>query len=161
MSSPVIEPATTAASTLYFGPWYRRSPFFEKTLAAGCSAYDIYNHMYLPGYYDDPDVEYRALNEAVTLWDVGVERTVQVSGPDADLLIDRITGLDHDDDRPRRADYLDEIFHRFARNDLALKSACIRVEFLGDFSRAVEDRDLVAFFSNIEGKVGAHDAKTD
>ena len=82
------------SATLYFGPWYRRSPFFDATRAAGCTAYDIYNHMYLPGYYDDPDVEYKALNEAVTLWDVGVERTVQVSGPDADLLIDRITCRD-------------------------------------------------------------------
>ena len=82
------------SATLYFGPWYRRSPFFDATRRAGCTAYDIYNHMYLPGYYDDPDVEYRALNEAVTLWDVGVERTVQVSGPDADRLIDRLTCRD-------------------------------------------------------------------
>ncbi len=82
------------SATLYFGPWYRRSPFFDATRRAGCTAYDIYNHMYLPGYYDDPDVEYQALNEAVTLWDVGVERTVQVSGPDADALIDRLTCRD-------------------------------------------------------------------
>jgi aminomethyltransferase len=39
-------------------------------------------------------VEYRALNEGVTLWDVGVERTVQVSGPDADRLIDMLTCRD-------------------------------------------------------------------
>jgi aminomethyltransferase len=36
------------SATLYFGPWYRRSPFFDATRAAGCTAYDIYNHMYLP-----------------------------------------------------------------------------------------------------------------
>jgi aminomethyltransferase len=83
-----------ASTTLYFGPWYRRSPFFASTLAAGCRAYDIYNKMYLPAEYDDPEVEYRALNEGVTLWDVGVERTVQVSGPDADLLIDMLTCRD-------------------------------------------------------------------
>ena len=34
MTTPTM-PATTDSSTLYFGPWYRRSPFFEKTLAAG------------------------------------------------------------------------------------------------------------------------------
>ena len=72
------------SATLYFGPWYRKSPIFEATRRAGCTAYDIYNHMYLPGYYDDPEVEYYALNNDVTLWDVGVERTVEVSGPDAD-----------------------------------------------------------------------------
>jgi glycine cleavage system aminomethyltransferase T len=82
------------SATLYFGPWYRRSPMFEATRRAGCTAYDIYNHMYLPGYYDDPEVEYRALNEGVTLWDVGVERTVEVSGPDADRLVDMITCRD-------------------------------------------------------------------
>jgi hypothetical protein len=37
------------SATLYFGPWYRQSPFFKATLRAGCTAYDIYNHMYLPG----------------------------------------------------------------------------------------------------------------
>ena len=82
------------SATLYFGPWYRRSPFFDATRRAGCTSYDIYNHMYLPAYYDDPDVEYRLLNEGVTMWDVGVERTVQVSGPDADRLIDMITCRD-------------------------------------------------------------------
>jgi glycine cleavage system aminomethyltransferase T len=79
---------------LYFGPWYRRSPFFEATRRAGCNAYDIYNKMYLPAEYDDPEIEYRALNEGVTLWDVGVERTVQVSGRDADRLIDMLTCRD-------------------------------------------------------------------
>lgn len=82
------------STTLYFGPWYRRSPFFRSTLEAGCSAYDIYNHMYLPAFYDDPDVEYWALVNGVTMWDVGVERTVEVSGPDADRLIDYITCRD-------------------------------------------------------------------
>src|SRR5256884_3150844 len=83
-----------STKTLSPGPWYRRSPFFESTLRAGCRAYDIYTRMYLPAEYDDPVVEYRALNEGVTLWDVGVERTVQVSGPDADRLIDRLTCRD-------------------------------------------------------------------
>jgi glycine cleavage system aminomethyltransferase T len=79
------------SATLYFGPWYRRSPFFDATRHAGCTAFDIYNHMYLPGYFDDPETEYWALNNAVTMWDVGVERTVEVSGPDAARLIDMIT----------------------------------------------------------------------
>ena len=68
------------SATLYFGPWYRQSPFFKSTLRAGCTAYDIYNHMYLPGYFDDPDTEYALLATGVTMWDVGVERTVQVAG---------------------------------------------------------------------------------
>jgi aminomethyltransferase len=83
-----------SATRLYFGPWYRRSPFFESTLRAGCRAYDIYNKMYLPAEYDDSEVEYWALNDGVTLWDVGVERTVRISGPDADRLTDLLTCRD-------------------------------------------------------------------
>ncbi|MDQ6794146.1 MAG: glycine cleavage system protein T [Chloroflexota bacterium] len=82
------------SSTLYFGPWYRKSPFFERTLAAGCSAYDIYNHMYLPGYYGDPIEEYWALLNGVTLWDVAVERIVEISGPDASKLTNMLTCRD-------------------------------------------------------------------
>ena len=82
------------SATLYFGPWYRQSPFFKSALRSGCTAFDIYNHMYIPGYFDDPIDEYRLLNEAVTMWDVGCERTVEMSGPDADRLVDMITCRD-------------------------------------------------------------------
>jgi len=94
MASPMTTPATTDSSTLYFGPWYRRSPFFEKTLEAGCSAYDIYNHMYLPGYYGDPVEEYWALLNGVTLWDVGVERIVEITGKDASAFTNSLTCRD-------------------------------------------------------------------
>src|SRR5215472_2562169 len=86
--------ADNVATTLYFGPWYRRSPFFEATLRAGCKAYDIYNHMYLPGYYGDPIEEYWHLLEHVTLWDVGVERVIQISGPDALAFTNMLTCRD-------------------------------------------------------------------
>jgi aminomethyltransferase len=94
MTTPLATPATTESSTLYFGPWYRRSPFFEKTLEAGCSAYDIYNHMYLPGYYADPVEEYWALLNDVTLWDVAVERIVEITGPDASTFVNTLTCRD-------------------------------------------------------------------
>lgn len=82
------------SATIYFGPWYRRSPFFDATRRAGCTAYDVYNHMLLPAYFDDPETEYWALLNDVTVWDVAVERTVQVSGPDADRLMDLLTCRD-------------------------------------------------------------------
>jgi glycine cleavage system aminomethyltransferase T len=82
------------STTLYFGPWYRRSPFFEATLRWGCKAYDIYNHMYLPAYYDELAAEYWALVNDVTLWDVGVERVVEISGPDGFRLANAITCRD-------------------------------------------------------------------
>ena len=94
MTTPLATPATSDSSTLYFGPWYRRSPFFEKTLEAGCSAYDIYNHMYLPGYYADPIEEYWALLNDVTVWDVAVERIVEITGPDASAFTNMLTCRD-------------------------------------------------------------------
>ena len=92
--TPTQTPTKPTSSTLYFGPWYRRSPFFEKTLAAGASAYDIYNHMYLPGYYADPVEEYWALLNDVTVWDVSVERIVEITGPDSSEFINRLTCRD-------------------------------------------------------------------
>jgi aminomethyltransferase len=82
------------STTLYFGPWYRKSPFFEATVRAGCSAFDIYNHTYLPGYYGDPVEEYWHLLEHVTLWDVSVERVVEISGPDALAFTNMLTCRD-------------------------------------------------------------------
>ncbi len=73
---------TEMETTLYFGPWYRKSPFFEATRNYGCQAYDIYNHMYLPGLYDDAEKEYEHLLNHVTLWDVSVERQVEITGKD-------------------------------------------------------------------------------
>jgi glycine cleavage system aminomethyltransferase T len=82
------------STTLYFGPWYRKSPFFEATLRWGCKAYDIYNHMYLPGYFDDPVTEYWHLLNHVTLWDVAVERIVEIAGPDAPAFANLLTCRD-------------------------------------------------------------------
>jgi glycine cleavage system aminomethyltransferase T len=82
------------STTLYFGPWYRKSPFFEATLRWGCQAYDVYNHMYLPAYYDELAAEYWALVNDVTLWDVGVERVVEIGGPDGFALANALTCRD-------------------------------------------------------------------
>ena len=94
-------------TTLFPGPWYRRSPYFEATVRAGCKAYDVYNHTLLPGYYDDPNVEYELLLSGVVVWDVGAEWTIEVSGPDADRLprphaMRGETGQVHVGHRPRR-----------------------------------------------------------
>lgn len=79
---------------LYFGTWNRKSPFFESTQKYGAKAYDIYCHMYLPIYYDDPVKEYWALVNDVTLWDVSVERIVEITGPDASTFTNSLTCRD-------------------------------------------------------------------
>ena len=76
------------------GPRYRKSPFFDRTVRDGCKSWGIYNHMYIPNYYDDPLEEYRALTEDVTLWDVSVERIVEITGPDASEFANRLTCRD-------------------------------------------------------------------
>src|SRR2546426_9941927 len=87
-------PRNEGHSTLFFGPWYRKSPFFEATQRAGAKAYDIYNHMYLPGLYTDPFEEYWHLINHVTLWDVSVERQVEISGKDGAKFAALITPRD-------------------------------------------------------------------
>lgn len=87
-------PQDAQQSTLFFGPWYRKSPFFEATLRAGAKAYDIYNHMYLPGLYTDPFEEYWHLVNDVTLWDVSVERQVEIRGKDGYKFAELITPRD-------------------------------------------------------------------
>ncbi len=82
------------STTLYFYPRHRKSPFFEATRSAGCKAYGIYNHMYLPARYDDPVAEYWHLVNHVTLWDVSVERVVEITGPDAAAFTNMLTPRD-------------------------------------------------------------------
>ncbi|MEX0834255.1 MAG: glycine cleavage T C-terminal barrel domain-containing protein [Actinomycetota bacterium] len=94
IGGPAKAPPAAGRTRLYFGPWYQKSPFFEATRRAGCSAYDIYNHMYHPNSYGDPEEEYQALINDVTLWDVAVERIVEISGPDATELTNMLTCRD-------------------------------------------------------------------
>jgi glycine cleavage system aminomethyltransferase T len=64
------------------GARLRRSPFFDATQRYGPRGYTVYNHTLFPTCYDDFEAEYRHLLEHVTLWDVAVERNVEVTGPD-------------------------------------------------------------------------------
>jgi glycine cleavage system aminomethyltransferase T len=69
--------------TFYTATWYRKSPYWNRTVEAGCTSWDLYNHMLIPTLYDDDEAEYWHLLEHVTLWDVAVERQVEITGPDA------------------------------------------------------------------------------
>ncbi len=72
----------------------RRSPYFAATRRYGCKAYSTYNHMFIPMYYDDPVNEYWKLVNDVTLWDVAVERIVEITGPDAFVFTNMLTPRD-------------------------------------------------------------------
>ena len=74
-------------------PWRRRPsrstsspgtgsrPYFEATKRHGCRSWGLYNHMLLPTLYSDSVDEYWALVNDVTVWDVSVERCVEIRGP--------------------------------------------------------------------------------
>lgn len=64
-------------------PRIRKSPFFYASRRHGVGLYSVYNHTYHARHYGDPVAEYWQLLEGVTLWDVGVERQVEITGPDA------------------------------------------------------------------------------
>ena len=64
-------------------PRIRKSPFFYASRRHGVAMYSVYNRTYHPRHYGDPVAEYWALLNGVTLWDVGVERQVEITGPDA------------------------------------------------------------------------------
>ena len=76
-------PALVQPRELAFAPRLKRSPFYDATLRWGAIAWTVYNHWLLPAHYGDPAAEYRALTEAVTLWDVAAQRQVEMAGPDA------------------------------------------------------------------------------
>jgi len=61
----------------------RKSPYFAASRRHGVQSYSVCNRMYHPRHYDDPIAEYWRLVNDVTLWDVGVERQVEITGPDA------------------------------------------------------------------------------
>jgi glycine cleavage system aminomethyltransferase T len=60
----------------------RRTPYFEATQRYGPKGFTVYNHMYFPIRFDTFEAEFDALLEGVTLWDVSVERCLEISGPD-------------------------------------------------------------------------------
>jgi glycine cleavage system aminomethyltransferase T len=98
--------SSNGSTTLYFGPWYRKGPFFEAARRSGAKGHDIYNHMYLPASYSDPVDEYWHLLNHVTLWDVSVERIVEISGPDAFRFTDMLTPRDLSTCAPGRGRYV-------------------------------------------------------
>tara|TARA_B100000686_G_C16720093_1_gene934390 strand:- start:153 stop:1262 length:1110 start_codon:yes stop_codon:yes gene_type:complete len=69
------------------GSRVRKSPFFDATIKHGVTHFTVYNHMFMPTSYGDPDIEYKALTERVSLWDVACQRQIEVIGPDAAKLL--------------------------------------------------------------------------
>ncbi len=66
-----------------FGTQVRKSPFSDAALRWGAQGFSVYNHMYIPRDFGDPVQNFWNLINDAILCDVGVERQVEITGPDA------------------------------------------------------------------------------
>ncbi|MEO0380846.1 MAG: glycine cleavage T C-terminal barrel domain-containing protein [Pseudomonadota bacterium] len=80
--------------TIGIGPNIRKSAYFEATVRDGVKSFSVYNHMYIPGHFGDPDAEYDRLLNGVVMWDVAAQRQVELTGPDAGKLAQYLTPRD-------------------------------------------------------------------
>jgi len=81
-------------SHLTFSTRTRLSPYFEATGAAGVQAFTVYNKMLLPTVYKSAEEDYWPIINGVSMWDVAVERQVELKGPDALALVTLMTPRD-------------------------------------------------------------------
>ena len=77
-----------------FGTQIRKSPFFNSTVKYGATGFSVYNHMYIPRDFGNPEQNFwNLVNEAI-LCDVAVERQVEIIGPDAAKFVQLLTPRD-------------------------------------------------------------------
>ena len=89
----------------------RKSPYWHLSHQAGCWRATIYNRTYHPRGYVRPEdggamVEYDAIVNHVTMWNVAVERQIQVIGPDAEAFVDYVITRDATRIEPMAAKYV-------------------------------------------------------
>ncbi len=77
-----------------FGTQIRKSPFFDSTVKWGATGFSVYNHMYIPRDFGDPEKNFWNLVNSAILCDVAVERQVEITGPDAFKFIQLLTPRD-------------------------------------------------------------------
>jgi len=77
-----------------FGTQIRKSPYFDATVKWGATGFSVYNHMYIPRDFGDPEKNFWNLINDAILCDVAVERQVEITGPDASEFIQLLTPRD-------------------------------------------------------------------
>jgi aminomethyltransferase len=77
-----------------FGTQIRKSPYFDATVRWGARAFSVYNHMYIPRDFGDPEENFWNLVNHAILCDVAVERQVEITGPDAARFTQLLTPRD-------------------------------------------------------------------
>ncbi len=89
----------------------RKSPYWHLSHQAGCWRATVYNRIYHPRGYVRPEeggatVEYEALVNHVTLWNVAVERQIRVAGPDAEAFVNYVITRDATRIQPMNGKYV-------------------------------------------------------
>jgi len=77
-----------------FGTQIRKSPYFDATVRWGAKGFSVYNHMYIPRDFGDPEQNFWNLVNDAILCDVAVERQVEITGPDAARFVQMLTPRD-------------------------------------------------------------------
>jgi glycine cleavage system aminomethyltransferase T len=84
----------TAIKEFGFGTQIRKSPFFDATVRWGATNFSVYNHMYIPRDFGNPEQNFWNLVDDAILCDVAVERQVEVTGPDAAKFVQLLVSRD-------------------------------------------------------------------
>lgn len=84
----------TQSDDFGFGTQIRKSPFFDATIRWGAKGFSVYNHMYIPRDFGDPEQNFWNLVNDAILCDVAVERQVEITGPDAAKFVQKLTSRD-------------------------------------------------------------------
>ena len=87
-------------------PRIKKSPFFEKAVEYGATEFHPYNGMWMPVGYDSPVNEYWNVLERASLWDVGVQKCVEIAGPNAEAFMQLLTPRDITTIEPGRCAYV-------------------------------------------------------
>ena len=82
---------STTTKDFGFGTQIRKSPFFNGTVRWGATDFSVYNHMYIPRSFGDPEQNFWNLVNDAILCDVAVERQVEIAGPDAAAFVQLLT----------------------------------------------------------------------
>jgi aminomethyltransferase len=142
------------------GPRIRQSPYFEATVAAGVTSFSVYNHMYMPISFGEPEAEYDRLIDGVVMWDVAAQRQVEIVGPDSGDLVNLLSARDLSNTSVGQAKYMPMCDHqgRLINDPLVLRAGddrwwvsiadgdmlqwCRAIGFERGFDSVVEEPDV-------------------
>ncbi|GAA1253262.1 glycine cleavage T C-terminal barrel domain-containing protein [Pseudonocardia aurantiaca] len=138
----------------------RKSPYWHLSMAAGCWRAEVYNRVYHPRGYVRPEdggamAEYEALVNDVTMWNVAVERQIQVKGPDAEAFVNFVITRDATKIPVMRARYV-----ILCNEDGGILNDPVLLRIAADeFWFSISDSDLMLWLQGVKVGQSAFDVK--